>query len=134
MITAVDSSIVFDVLLDDTFGVASLALVRQCRQEGSLIACEVVWAEVSARFADQAEATDAMARLGIGFDAIEQHESIAAGRAWREYRRRGGPRTRITSDFLIGAQALASADRLLTRDRGFYRRCFSALAVLDPSA
>jgi predicted nucleic acid-binding protein len=52
--------------------------------------------------------------------------------AWRRYRGRGGRRTRIVSDFLIGAHALSAADRLLTRDRGFYRRYFAGIKVLDP--
>jgi hypothetical protein len=28
---------------------------------------------------------------------------------------------------------MTKADRLLTRDRGFYRRYFADLAILDPS-
>lgn len=60
-------------------------------------------------------------------------EAQAAGRAWWAYRRRGGKRERVVADFLIGAHALARADRLLTRDRGFYRKDFAGLTVLDPS-
>jgi len=46
-------------------------------------------------------------------------------------RRRAGP-TRIVADFLIGAHAALSADRLLARDRGYYRDYFKGLVVLPP--
>jgi predicted nucleic acid-binding protein len=134
VISAVDSSIIFDILLDEPgFGVASMGLLRRARQEGGLIACDVVWAEVTARFAAADDAVTAMERLGVAFQAISREVATSAGQSWREYRRRGGPRTRITSDFLIGAHALAAADRLVTRDRGFYRTYFSGLEILDPS-
>ena len=41
-----------------------------------------------------------------------------------------GPSSR---DFLIGAHALECADALVTRDRGFMRRWFSDLKIVDPS-
>ena len=55
------------------------------------------------------------------------------GKAWRHYRREGGSRTRLIPDFLVAAHASVRADRLLTRDRGFARRYFPRLVVIDPT-
>jgi hypothetical protein len=64
---------------------------------------------------------------------MDQDACTLAATAWRTYRADAGPRTRVVADFLIGAHASTQADRLLTRDRGFYRRYFDDLNVLDPS-
>lgn len=38
---------------------------------------------------------------------------------------------RLVPDFLIGAHAQLRGGRLLTRDRGFYRRFFSKLRIIE---
>lgn len=72
--------------------------------------------------------------LGVGFRPLEAGAATRAGDTFREYRRRGGARGRVVADFLVGAHALAQADRLLSRDRGFYRSYFAALTVIDPAS
>jgi len=74
-----------------------------------------------------------MSRLGVDFSAIELETALAASASWKKYRDRGGRRDRVAADFLIGAHALLQANRLLTRDRGFYRAYFSSLKVIDSS-
>jgi predicted nucleic acid-binding protein len=135
LITAVDTSVLFDVLdPDPRFGPGSAAALRACEAEGALIACDVVWAETAAAFATNAQAADAFDSLRIRFTPLSADASLRAAESWRAYRQAGGSRQRMVADFLIGAHAYTHSDRLLTRDRGFYRRYFKELAVVDPSA
>jgi predicted nucleic acid-binding protein len=102
--------------------------------QGSLAACEIVWAELVAHFASPSAAREAMARLELEFSPVSQESALEVGRLWHEHRGRGGSRSRLVPDFLIGAHALHQADRLLTRNRGFYRAYFKRLSVFDPGA
>jgi predicted nucleic acid-binding protein len=132
LITAVDTNVLLDIFgADANFGDVSAEAVRQCLGEGALVACEAVWAETATAFQSTEKFRHAMADLGVTFEPLSEAAAVEAAKAWR---RRGGRRTRILSVFLIGAHALKAADRLLTRDRGFYRRYFAGLKVLDPSA
>ncbi len=135
MITAVDTNVLLDVFgADSTFGPRSREAVRRCIGQGQLVACEVVWAEVAGFFPSSASAREALHALGVEFSAITLETALEAASAWKAYRRRRGPRIRVAADFLIGAHAQCQADRLLTRDRGFYRAHFKRLSVLDPAA
>lgn len=135
MITAVDTNILLDVFgADLEFSARSGDALRRCLREGQLIASEVVWAETATVFGDARRFQDAMEKLPVSFSPMTQDAALRAADAWRRYRAGGGPRIRIAADFLIGAHALVAADRLLTRDRGFFRQYFRGLRVVDPTA
>lgn len=134
MITAVDTNVLADVFKPDpTFGPLSKAALSRCRTEGRLIGCEAVWAELAAFFPSSTTLQEAMDRLTVDFSPVELKAALLAGSAWKIHRSRGGKRDRLVADFLIGAHAFAQAERLLTRDRGFYRTYFSRLRILDPT-
>lgn len=134
MITAVDTSVLLDIFgADPEFGPRSKAALRSAAAQGQLVASEVVWAEVASFFPTTGDAERALGRIGVEFSALGIKAAGAAGAGWKAYRGRGGKRNRVIADFLIGAHALRQAERLLTRDRGFYRSYFSRLSVLDPS-
>jgi predicted nucleic acid-binding protein len=135
VITAVDSSVLIDIFgADEKFGLQSAEMMRLCLSEGAVIACEVVWTETAVVFDREHDFVEAMGKLGVSFSTIEQKTATSSARAWRKYLARGGRRARVVADFVIGAHALEQANRLLTRDRGFYRDYFGKLKLLDPTS
>jgi predicted nucleic acid-binding protein len=135
LITAVDTNVLLDVFgADPKFAPASSEALRNCLREGALVASEVVWAEAATVFGDADRFREAMNQLPASFSPMTEAAATRAAQAWRRYRSGGGRRDRIAADFLIGAHALIIADRLLTRDRGFYRQYFSGLRIMDPTA
>lgn len=135
MRTAVDSSVLLDVFgADQRFGEPSRSALRSAYDAGALVACEVVWAEVRAHFPTEGTFEENLRTLGVRFDVIRAETAATAGRIWRESRLTpGGGRKRLVADFLIGAHGRLQADRLLSRDRGFFRRHFQGLNVIDPA-
>jgi len=134
VITAVDTNVLLDVFgADPTFATGSAEVLRRCLREGALIASEVVWAELATVFGNAGLFQDAMNKLSASFSPMTEEAAMKAADAWCRYRAGGGNRDRIAADFLIAGHALVVADRLLTRDRGFYRKYFAGLRILDPT-
>ncbi len=134
MRTAVDSSVLLDVLGADTeFGDRSRKALKAAYDSGALLVCDVVWAEVRAHFPSDKSCREALSVLGVRFEAISQQAADLAGSLWRARRGdRKRSRERVVPDFLVGAHARLHSDALLTRDRGFYRH-FANLRIIDPS-
>ena len=134
MITAVDTNVLVDILEPDPHhGVASADALTRCLAKGTVVACDIVWAEVATVYGDQqAELLAALQTLCIGYSEVTRESALEVARHWHAYRSRGGSRQRIAADFIVGAHALVQCERLLTRDRGLYRGSFNALAIYDP--
>lgn len=129
MITAADANVLFDVIFSDVnFGAQSMEWLATARQQGQLLVCEVVYAELVPGFANRDVLDEKLRELGAAVSPINADIAYLAGRRWAEYRRRGGPRNRrILPDFLIGAHAALTAQTFLTRDNGFFTAYFPEL-------
>jgi predicted nucleic acid-binding protein len=134
MITAVDTKILIDIIEPDlVHGLHSKEALKKCLREGAVVACDVVWAEVATAYGNnQKDLVEALQVVRIGFSAMSMESALGAARSWHTYRRRGGGCDRIAADFLIGGHAAAQAERLLTRDLGFYKTYFKGVAVVSP--
>ena len=130
MISALDSSVILDVLVCSPHADTSEALLRQAMAEGKLVIGECVLAEIAPAFKDEKALAQFLADWQIEFVPSSCASAMLAGRNFARYLARGGRTGRIVADFLIGAHAMLHADRLLARDRGYLRDYFSRLTIL----
>ena len=75
---------------------------------------------------------DVLSRIGIEYSAMTLEAALDAAACWYAFSKNYKARDRIVAEFLIGGHALILSDRLLTRDRGFYRGYFKRLKVISP--
>jgi predicted nucleic acid-binding protein len=105
--------------------------LTQAATEGPLLINPVVFAECSAGFPSAEVALREFESIQVHFDPISPESAYLAGQTFLRYRREGGPRQHLIPDFLIAAHATVQADRLAALDRGYLRRYFPTLTVLD---
>ena len=133
MTTVVDADVLLDVLLADaTWGERSAAALQSAIETGEVAINPVVYAEISPSFDSKEDLDSRLAEGGVRMLAITRDVAFLAGRAYAEYRGRGGPRTSLLADFLIGAQAVVAGASILTRDPRRYAGYFPTLAIIKP--
>ncbi len=133
MITAVDTNILLDLWLGDENRVeTSRQALENAAETGSLVISSVVYAEFCAHFSRKVDCDHFLRDADIALQPLSSESCFFASRIWLQYRKQGGPRTRILPDFLIGAHAQIQASRLLSRDSGFFRKQFPSLRLINP--
>lgn len=132
MILGVDSSVLLGVLKERELYRSWLDFILDLHSQAQLVVCDVVYAEMAGVYRSEAELQEALALLGLGYDAIRSDTAFFAGQIYSAYRRAGGPRSNLVPDFLIGAHAIQQANGLLTTDRGYLRSYFKGIKLLQP--
>jgi predicted nucleic acid-binding protein len=135
MIKVIETNVLPDILVpNERFCDAAISTLEDAVTAGSLVICDLVYAELCIHFSTQRECDGFLESNEIRVEPLNRKGHFLASRTWRSYRQQGGQRTRILGDFLIGAHAQVQATRLLSRDRGFYRKLFPSLSLIDPTA
>lgn len=134
MKTAVDSSVLFDIVKGAPGAAAAQAALEAALAHGSLCVCAVVVAELGRYFDRGDTLAEFLADCQIDHEPMSLETALAAAGIMRGYARNKGPRERVAPDFLIGAHAMHQCDALLTSDGGFFRHYFSGLKVVSPRA
>ena len=132
MKSAVDSSLLFDIVKGAPGAAAAQTALETALAHGSLCVCAVVVAELGRYFAQEQDLRDFLAACQIGHDPLTMDAALEAACIMRSYARDKEPKERVAPDFLIGAHAIQQADALLTTDAGFFRHYFEGLSVISP--
>ncbi|MBT3606034.1 MAG: type II toxin-antitoxin system VapC family toxin [Candidatus Latescibacteria bacterium] len=158
MITAIDTNVLLDILIPNPqFLQKSLTALETAFAEGTLILSETVYAELASQFDHHDTVQAFLIDSHIQLHHATPDALYLASEAWKTYHTHRpqhltcptcghqnpfphcsncnhvfSMRQHIISDFLIGAHAQTLANRLLTRDRGFYRTYFTNLTLFFP--
>jgi predicted nucleic acid-binding protein len=129
----VDSNVIIDVLTQDARWAAwSEAALIDAADRDEIAINPIIYAEIASGFATMATLD---AHLGAGEFRrlpLPYEAGYVAGRAFVEYRRRGGVRTSPLPDFYIGAHAAVAGLALLTRDARRYASYFPRVKLIAP--
>lgn len=157
MIFALDTNILLDILIPNSkYLESSLSIITDISSNDELITCEIVYAELAAQFLSFSEINRFYHDTGIRLIPSNKEVLFEASCAWKNYlkykknkficphcgksqdmtcnscNRMIIARAHILSDFLIGSHAKILADKLISRDRGFYRAYFKNLQIVNP--
>ena len=131
--TLVDTNVILDLVTNDPdWSGWSIAQLEEAALKGPLCINDVVYAELSVRYARIEDLEAMLDDAAIEVARTPRDALFLAGKVFVQYRKSGGARTGVLPDFFIGAHAAVSGLPLLTRDGGRYRTYFPRMALIAP--
>lgn len=130
--TLIDTSVLSDVLdASSPWHEWSADALLLASARGPIVLTTIVYAEASIPFEDPVAF-----ELAIGDDferrPMPSPAGFLAGKAFLEYRRRGGTKASPLPDFFIGAHAAVEGLDILTRDPRRFLSYFRGITVISP--
>jgi len=129
----VDTNVLIDVLEDDPqWADWSIRQMRAHAKVHELAINDIIYAELSLAFERIEELDAAVEALALRVARIPRPALFLAGKAYLQYRRKGGTKANVLPDFLIGAHAAVEGIGILTRDVRRYASYFPSVSVIAP--
>ena len=129
----VDSNVLLDIVTNDPrWQRWSSAALEAAANEATLVVNPLIYAEVSIAYRKIEDVEAVLPSDVFRREALPYEAAFLAGKAFLQYRKRGGARRAPLPDFYIGAHAAVAGFRLLTRDDTRYRTYFPSVELISP--
>lgn len=129
----VDTNVLVDVLEDDPdWAEWSISQLRSQSKVQRLIINPIIYSELSLTFSAVEAMDETLGLMEIPMVEIPKAALFLAGKAFVQYRRKGGTKTNVLGDFFIGAHAAVSGLPVLTRDVRRYAHYFPSVRLVSP--
>ena len=129
----VDTNVLIDVLEDDPeWADWSIEQLRAQSKVHPLAINPIIYAELSLTFSKVEALDKTIESLGLTVLELPRPALFLAGKAFVQYRKRGGKANNVLADFFIGAHAAVLGCPLLTRDARRYQTYFPRVTLITP--
>ena len=129
----VDTNVLVDVLEDDPeWADWSIGQLRTQSRVHRLVINPVIYAELSLTFSTVEALDEVLAGMQLPVVEMPRSALFLAGKAFAQYRRRGGTTGNVLADFFIGAHAAVAGWPILTRDGSRYQSYFPTVNLVMP--
>ena len=129
----VDTNVLVDVLEDDPeWADWSIGQLRTQSRVHRLVINPVIYTELSLTFSTVEALDEVLAGMQLPVVEMPRPALFLAGKAFAQYRRRGGTKGNVLADFFIGAHAAVAGWPILTRDGSRYQSYFPTVNLVMP--
>jgi hypothetical protein len=129
----VDTNVLIDVLENDPdWSDWSIDQLRIQSLIHKLVINPIIYSELSLSFSKVEALNEVLRKMELELLELPREALFLAGKAFLQYRRKGGMKNNVLSDFYIGAHAATSKLPLLTRDTKRYKNYFPTVKLITP--